>query len=115
MPRMFLGSLIAVGLLAAASAFGADETYTLKLYKSKKGDNDDLKDELEDFRDDLKKIAKSQGDSSGGYSSNGRSSKGDDGESAESGSGQGWISSLLAAIGQFVTALVGAVQGSGQG
>lgn len=81
--------------------------------KSKKGDNDDLKDELEDFQDDLKKIAKSQGDSGGGDSSNGKSSE-KDGESAEAGSGQGWISSLLAAIGQFVSALVGTIQGSGQ-
>src|SRR5262245_14752091 len=38
MSRTFLVSFIAVGLLAATPAFGADETYTLKLYQSKKGD-----------------------------------------------------------------------------
>jgi hypothetical protein len=38
MSRAFLVSFIAVGLLAATPAFGADETYTLKLYQSKKGD-----------------------------------------------------------------------------
>lgn len=80
-----------------------------------KSDKSDFSDELEDFQDDLKKIAKSQGDSSGGDHSNGNSSREDNGDSAEAGSGQGWISALLAAIGQFVSAMVSITQGSGQG
>ena len=38
MLRAVLGSFVAFGLLAFATAPAADETYTLKLYKSKKGD-----------------------------------------------------------------------------
>jgi hypothetical protein len=37
MLRAFLAPVVALGLMAA-TALGADETYTLKLYKSKKGD-----------------------------------------------------------------------------
>jgi hypothetical protein len=38
MLRVFLASFVAIGFLAAVPALAADETYTLKLYKSKKGD-----------------------------------------------------------------------------
>jgi hypothetical protein len=38
MRRAFLASLFAIGLLATVPALAADDAYTLKLYKSKKGD-----------------------------------------------------------------------------
>ena len=41
MLRAFLASLLAAGLLAGGSASAADETYTIKLYKSKKGEKAD--------------------------------------------------------------------------
>ncbi len=42
MPRPILAALFVFGLLAAAPASAADETYTLKLYKYKKGDKHDI-------------------------------------------------------------------------
>lgn len=38
MSRVFLAAFVAIGLLATVPAFAADDTYPLKLYKSKKGD-----------------------------------------------------------------------------
>src|SRR5947199_50736 len=38
MTRVFLTAFVALGLLASGAAFAADETYTLKLHQSKKGD-----------------------------------------------------------------------------
>jgi hypothetical protein len=38
MPRAFLASFLALGLLVSASAFAADDTYTLKFHQSRKGD-----------------------------------------------------------------------------
>lgn len=98
-----------LGSSAPASSGDHDKDKTEKSEKK-----DDLDDQLEDFQKDLKKIAKTQGGGDSGGSSDGKSSKDDKGGSDEAG-GQGWISSLLAAIGQFVTALVGAVQGAPQG
>ena len=38
MPRSIIASLLAIALLAGPPAFAADDAYTLKLYKGKKGD-----------------------------------------------------------------------------